>query len=94
MIAPGAHQLGSIHSLQVAPFVPFSLGIAGKVLTFRTKAWSTFARPHAGCRSVGIRTSTELIPGEGLPRLRAMGKYIQLARDVMGGINRDIRTRN
>jgi hypothetical protein len=37
-------------------------GIAGQVLTFRTEAWLSFARLHAGCRSVGIRASPELIP--------------------------------
>jgi hypothetical protein len=37
-----------------------------QVLTFRTRAWLSFA-PPAGCRSGGLQTSPELIPEEGSP---------------------------
>jgi hypothetical protein len=43
----------------------FSLGIAGQVLTFLTRAWLSFAPSTCGCRSVSITTSTELIPKVG-----------------------------
>src|ERR1700751_3435764 len=53
--------------LAVGAACAFSLGIAGQVLTFRTRAWLSFAPSHAGCRSGRIRTSPELIPREGSP---------------------------
>ena len=55
----------STFGLAVGAACAFSLGIAGQVLTFLTRAWLSFAPLHAGCRSVSIRTSTELIPKVG-----------------------------
>src|SRR6202011_2235457 len=52
-------------SLTVGAACAFSLGIAGQVLTFRTEPGRASRCLHAGCRSVGIRTSTELIPEDG-----------------------------
>jgi hypothetical protein len=43
----------------------FSLGIAGQVLTFLTRAWLSFAPSTCRMSLGGIRTSTELIPKVG-----------------------------
>src|SRR5271157_6456365 len=45
----------------------FSLGIAGKVLTFRTKAWPGFAPPTRRMPSGPFQASPGLIPEEGSP---------------------------
>ena len=49
------------------PLAPFSLGIAEQVLTFRTRAWLSFAPPTCRCRLGRLGTSPKLIPEEGSP---------------------------
>src|SRR5262245_561607 len=51
--------------LAVGAACAFSLAIAGQVLPFHTGARSSFAPPHAGCRSGSIMPSPELIPEVG-----------------------------
>jgi len=45
----------------------FSLGIAGKVLTFRIRAWLGFAPPTRRMPSGPFQASPGLIPEEGSP---------------------------
>ena len=53
--------------LAVGAACAFSLGIAGKVLTFRMKAWSSFAPPTRRMPLEPSQASPELIPEEGSP---------------------------
>jgi hypothetical protein len=53
--------------LAVGAACTFSLGIVGKVLTFRTKAWSSFAPPTCRMSLGQSQASPELIPEEGSP---------------------------
>jgi hypothetical protein len=61
-----ARRIGTF-GLAVGAACAFSLGIADQVLTFRTRAWLSFAPLHAGCRLGRLRTSPKLIPEEGSP---------------------------
>ena len=57
----------STFGLAVGAACAFSLAIAGQVLTFRTKAWSSFAPPTCRMSLGQSQESPELIPEEGSP---------------------------
>ena len=54
-------------ALAVGAACGLSLGIGEQVLTFRTKAWSSFAPPTCRMPFGPSQASPELIPGEGSP---------------------------
>jgi hypothetical protein len=53
--------------LAVGAACAFSLGIADQVLTFRTRAWLSFAPPTCRMPLGRLQASPELIPEEGSP---------------------------